>query len=277
MNLIFNNPDEFILFIPTAAGSNLDDLLPFIGETETWLQNEFLGTPLYEHIRDLGDTEIKNTTKAVIALHAYLAAIPFVDLIQTPNGFAVVSNSNQAPASRERVERLILFVKKRLSAAIDTLVHAVFKSGDLRNGWAGDVVLFNRHSEIVYITTGELKRYSANPDATYEDLFASHPQILALQTEVARYVSASYLDELIAKRRTDALNLYDGYVFSAVQIIIGLKMQKAQAYPMIEQMVNFMTEHPDEFPLYMASPEYRLKISGKYENRRSHPTFFFGG
>lgn len=41
--------------------------------------------------------------KRLIAWRGWSLAIPSVDLAATPNGFAVVSNSNLAPASRERV------------------------------------------------------------------------------------------------------------------------------------------------------------------------------
>jgi hypothetical protein len=85
------------------------------------------------------------------------------------------------------------------------------------------------------------------------------------------------MDELIEKRWTNALDVFDNYVYMGIQIIIGLMLQKAEYYHMIEGLLNYMENHPAEYPTYMESEEYRLKTSGKYENKKQHPTFFFGG
>lgn len=38
--------------------------------------------------------------------------VPSLDLVLTPNGFGIVSNQNVAPASRDRVARLIASLEK---------------------------------------------------------------------------------------------------------------------------------------------------------------------
>jgi hypothetical protein len=298
MNLILNNIEEFTAYVPTATGSDLNELKPFVEETEFWLKNELLGYPLYYRIQQISEnpeesvfdgtfdytfdssippSDICKSAKLVICLHAYLTAIPFVDLVQTPNGFAVVNNSNQAPASKERVERLIGQVEKRMANAIDSLILFAFGYSEFRELWALEKEIFDRHSEIVYLTTKELRNFSANKEAMFKDLLASHPLILSVQAEIARYFSASYLDELIMKRRMATLSDFDRNIFSAIQSIVGLKLQKMDAYGMIEKLLNYMIDHPGEFQAYVNSAEYRLKVSQKYENEKQHPTFFFGG
>jgi hypothetical protein len=276
--MILNDLEEFTEFVPTAAGSDLNELKPFIEESEYWLKTELFGDDLYEAV-SLPETNpaVLRTAKTVVCLHAYLSAIPFVDLIQTPTGFAVVNNTNQSPASKERVERLIAFVEKRLTDTIDRVITSVHLDADLKTEWRKAGPLFERLTEIVYLTTVELKNYSGNKQASYKDLFDCRPAVLALQSEVANYISADYLDELIEKRRRNDLSDFDRHVFSALQSIIGLKLQKADAYALIEKLVNYMLSHPDEFPAYLASAEYQLKISQKYENKKNDPTFFFGG
>jgi hypothetical protein len=278
MIYIFTDIERFTYYIPTAAGSNLEDLRPFLIEAEYWMMNEFLGAPLCENIGGMeADAEAKEAASLIICLKAYHAAIPFVDLIQTPNGFAVVSNTNQAPASKERVERLLLFVEKRLTVAIDTLTNLMLGSAGLRYIWSGAPDLFNRYTETVFLTTAELQRYSAKADATYKDMSDLRVEILRLQAEVARYISAAYVEELIEKRITDALNSYDNYVYLGIKKIIGLMLQKVEYYHVIEDLLNYMEERPVRYPTYINSTEYRLKMSKKYENKRHHSTFFFQG
>ena len=290
-DFIFRDVERFTEYIPTAVGSNLEDLRPYLQEAEIWLKNELFGAPLYDKIVSLSQalpvapvppseiqeaTDILKAAELVICLKAYLSGIPFLDVIQTPNGFAVVNNANHAPASKERVERLIKFVARRLTDALDVLIEYAFSYSFYRDLWAQDEELFNRHTEIVFIKTSELRRYSAT-SVTFVDLFTIRPLILSMQSEIAGYFSIAYLDELIEKRRDATLSVYDKRVFRAIQIIIGLKLQNASFYHMVEQELNYMIEHPDEYPTYIASVEYKLKISQKYENRRRHATFFFNG
>ena len=51
--------------------------------------------------------KLKATMARIVAFDAFRNAVPHLDLILTPNGFGIVNNSNIAPASKERVERLI--------------------------------------------------------------------------------------------------------------------------------------------------------------------------
>ncbi|MDR1339257.1 MAG: hypothetical protein LBK58_04295, partial [Prevotellaceae bacterium] len=237
----------------------------------------FDGTFDYTFDETIPPADILKAAEPVICLKAYLSGIPFLDVVQTPNGFAVVNNTNHAPASKERVERLLEFVKRRLTAALDFLIEFAFSYSIFRGLWKQEEELFNRHTEIVYLTTNELRRYSANQSATCMDLFTIHPVVLSLQSEIAGYFSAAYLDELIEKRRNVKLSVFDSHVFRAIQTIAGLKLQKASFYHLVESEVNYMIGHPDEYPAYMASAEYKLKMSQKYENRQRHATFFFGG
>jgi hypothetical protein len=296
--MILSNIEKFTEYIPTAAGSDLNELRPFIEEAEFWLKTELLGYPLYYRIQQvlenppegvfdnafdyafdesIAPADILRSAQLVVCLKAYLGAIPFVDLIQTPNGFAVVSNNNQAPASKERVERLIQWIEKRLSNALDTLILFAFCYSEFRELWKQEQILFDTHTEIVFITSKELQRYSGNKSSGFKDLQNCHPELLSLQSKAAGYISVAYMDELLEKRRNAQLNDFDRYVFRSVQAIIGLMLQKAPYYHLVEKLINYMLNNPDKCPAYLTSPEYALKMEPKYENKKSDSTFFFGG
>ena len=61
--------------------------------------------------RDANNKLLHYARMAVVA-EAMLHAVPQLDLVLTPNGCGVVSNTNIAPASKERVERLLLSLEK---------------------------------------------------------------------------------------------------------------------------------------------------------------------
>jgi hypothetical protein len=274
---ILNNIEQFTEFIPTAEGSDLNVLKSFLKESEYSLKDELLGNDLYEVIKELDETSmVLKYARAAICLKAYLTAIPFLDLIQTPNGFAVVNNANHAPASRERVDKLLLFVERRLSTETDALIITFLKEDDLWEEWKKAEFIFNKHTEIVYLTAKELREYSNNNTFIGKDLLSIHPTVLMLQSHIAGYISIDYMAELIDKRRNSNLSEFDVKVFEDLKTIIGLKLQKLEAYHLIENLLNYMIAHPSEFPTYINSVEYKLKISQKYENKKRDTTFFFG-
>lgn len=51
--------------------------------------------------------ELAEKLSRVAVLHAFIKAVPALDIVATPTGFAVVSSDGLVPASKERVERLI--------------------------------------------------------------------------------------------------------------------------------------------------------------------------
>jgi hypothetical protein len=107
--MILKTLDDFTRVIPTAAGTeHFEDFEPYIQSAELWVKYNILGKTLYDAI-DSGtiiDDNLMRLCQNVIGNHAYWDAIPFLDVIQTESGFAVISASGKVPASKERVERL---------------------------------------------------------------------------------------------------------------------------------------------------------------------------
>lgn len=101
-------------FIPNVISSVkgemplYDKMLPFLELAEVWVEGTFLSKGILDFIAGCGDEEVvKVYATKVVVCEGYKNAIPSLDLILTPNGFGVVSNSNVAPASKERVNRLL--------------------------------------------------------------------------------------------------------------------------------------------------------------------------
>ena len=113
MKLITSN-EQLLSLLPntvtTVRGEALlfDKMTPFLSATEKWLEDNFTSEV---GLSVIGDLEASHTTRIlavqIVAYEAFHRAIPHLDVILTPNGFGIVSNSNVAPASKERVERLL--------------------------------------------------------------------------------------------------------------------------------------------------------------------------
>ncbi|SHE56654.1 DUF6712 family protein [Dysgonomonas macrotermitis] len=276
--MIINSIDEFVSFIPTAYGYNPDDKMsdydiikPFLQESEIWVKDELLGADLFSFAEMGTDQELHDSIARVIACSAYYSCIPFVDLIQTPNGFAVVSNSNQAPASKERVERLLNWVKTRYSEAVDMLILMVFKNQDYNLLWKKSDN-YNRYTECLIMTAASLRKYGRK-DAQRDTLDELHPMLMSYQMQIAKMISPEYMDELIQKRRNQDLTDSDMVVLLFLYSVIGLMLKKEHVYPMLETIVNTMVKDLDQYPAYKNSETYRLKISDKFQNSKDSSIF----
>lgn len=85
-----------------------DKLTSFLDIAEEWVAHTFTSQATFSTIAGYADANIIKTYAAkVVVCEAFKNAVPSLDLILTPNGFGIVSNSNVAPASKERVYRLI--------------------------------------------------------------------------------------------------------------------------------------------------------------------------
>ncbi|NDV96443.1 hypothetical protein D0T84_16200 [Dysgonomonas sp. 521] len=280
--MLINNKEEFAKYIPTVGGYNpdpnntdWDKLSPFVQEAELFLQTELLGIDLYNLIAATTDMQLKNAACTVVACMAYNGAIPYVDLIQTPNGFGVVSNTNQAPASKERVDRLNEWTKIRASEATDALITLIFQNAEYNAEWK-KFGLYDYYTECLFMTAASLKRYCKR-DALRYNLDELHPVFMAYQEKISRMISHEYMNDIIVKRRDASLTIEDIAMIRTLMTIMGMLYRNDDnaAYKLLETVVNTMVASLDKYPVYANSQAYRIKISDKYENKKSDPTFFF--
>ena len=274
--MIFSDLEKFEHYIPTAVGSDVSELQTYLHEAEQWMKGRILGADLYAYMENNPNAPERTSCELAICLMAYHSAIPFVDLIQTPNGFAVVRNANQAPASKDRVDALIKQTERRLSDTLDSLLSAIlYIHPVLHTEWRkslASVMLTN----LFFFTASELRQYTGNKDLTRNDFSTYHSDLERIETDCSRYISDDYMKVIFERFRDNALTASDQYVWNALKTIAGLMLQKKEYYRVMENTVNFMIANLSDFPEYEESPEYRIKVGTKYENKKNHSTFFFG-
>lgn len=86
----------------------IERLALFLDLAEDWVVNTFTSISTFNTICSYTDSNnIKILCSRLVVADALRRAIPSLDIVLTPNGFAVVSTSNLAPASKPRVDRLV--------------------------------------------------------------------------------------------------------------------------------------------------------------------------
>lgn len=116
-------PETIKNFVPNllteveGERSLFDKLSPFLESARLWLESEYLGPDDF-----LSDIHNDYALKILVA-KAFADAVPSLDLVVTPTGMGVISTDNMAPASKERVERLIAslngYVRSNISVLVD--------------------------------------------------------------------------------------------------------------------------------------------------------------
>lgn len=289
------NIEEFVRYIPTARGTYFEDIEPFLKEAKMWVEQELFGSDLIDTIEGLDlESKERKILDSIISLKGYYSAIPFLDVLQTKNGFAVVNNQNHAPASKDRVERLLKHVKERLYFHVDTLIDFVASTPSLLGQWK----LFQRFStltELIYWSGNELTLYCADfltqewskPNfkpgiekqiIPYLELQRLRSQIKGIQNEeIASFISRHYLDKLTENRRQGILTKEEERMLERLKTIVALFLRddKYRAEEQLKGIVNMMIADLEAYPEYAASEEYKIKVSERYQNKQEDPTYFF--
>ena len=258
-----------------------DKLTSFLDIAEEWVAHTFTSQATFSTIAGYADANIIKTYAAkVVVCEAFKNAVPSLDLILTPNGFGIVSNSNVAPASKERVYRLV----DSLEAERDNAIRLLLSSLPGETSW---------------MTSTQCEYFSATmfPNLDICDyLGVAHQQwkkyqeVRATLLEIEQHIATQFLgQEQLDVFRKEAMS--PSSTSSLMKTVIRslqaaeAQMLKATLSPTapsacipptaLVSIVNCIRTHPTEFPQWHASPIAELYKPGIYENKKNDKGYWF--
>ncbi len=278
--MLINNIEEFVKCIPTASGSEWDALLPYVETAQMDMTLNLLGAELNTALIALDAT---NTTRQVacklLAVAAYHTAIPFVDLSQTANGFAVVSNSNLAPASKERVERLITWCEMQIDKLTDMLISLIYNDAACLAKWKLHAEFANI-TDCLFLTGSEFAYYARIKESAKRTIFLQEKAQLKiwLHNVIAPVVSEAYLAQLIERNATKTVASGDVNIISNIKLALAAlwNNDNEAATRTLNNIGTVLDNNLATYSIYATSDEYRLKHAVRDVNKADHPTFFMG-
>jgi hypothetical protein len=278
--MLINNLSDFLKSIPTAQGTEWAAIEPFVKAADRHTKSNLTGVNLYSFIEGItSDTNsLQDELRNIIAYKAYKNAIPFVDLIQTQNGFGVVSNTNIAPASKERVERLIAQCEQQLDTATDMLILQISAVPAALSEWT-KFSGFEELTNCIFQTGIDFCKYEKSDTLKRKTFLAAKNELLFFQnSEIAEVISFDFMDELMSQIRSNTLTLPNSKIVRKLKPILGLLVQQKdeEAEKLLRQLANLLDYSLSSFATYANSPEYAMKIAPKYLNKQTDSTFFFG-
>ena len=263
----------------TAQGETpfYDKVLPWLQTAERWLFSQFVGDGYADTFLTLDENEPVRLTAAAVVVHeAFLRGVPSLDLVLTPNGFGIVSNQNVAPASRDRVARLIASLETSRDNAIEQLIAyllreeewyqstirqwftaTLFPNIDLAN-----LCGFTEHRWANYLG---LRSKAIDIEQRIAEEFVSPEQLAVFREEVFSTTWDFTLTErchtqIIERLRSVILNVLQGNL---------LNIQS------LRDIVDFMRKHEEHFPEFAASDTAKLFEPPIFENKKENHGYFF--
>ena len=278
MAKLINNDDTLRQYLPnvfaTVKGevSLFDKVKVDIDLAENWAVNSFTGEVLFSDICSRSaDDPLRILSAKLIVTEALRRAIPSLDLVLTPNGFGVVSNQNIAPASKERVDRLIASLADYRDECIGNLLPAIVGASQWLT--SSQASFFGETLFPDLAITDQVK----GTGSKWERYLALRPKILDIEASLAEEF---FSPELMVRMRNEVLRKTHtadlARVINAIrgQVVDILNGGSIRMRDMID-VVNHIRRYPDLFPEWHASETAKLFAPPIFKNKKESRGYFF--
>ncbi len=250
-----------------------DKLAPQLQIAEDWVITNLTSASVLDHIAGLSDDNNTRTlTSQLIVAIALINAIPSLDLVLTPNGFGVVSNQNVAPASKERLERLIASLK----IVRDDCILALLKVLPSQSDWLATAQA-EFFGATLFPATSIVQDVGAVCASEWQKYLELRSQIIDLEALLA---DEWFSLELMSALRTENLRstLTGDRKLVATQIkaqIIGYLRNGSFNSRRLADIVNFIRQRESEFPEWHSSDVAQLFSPPIFRNKKESKGYFF--
>ena len=255
----------------------IEKLYPYLESAEQWAIDTFVPEAIFDEIAaadSFGPNErFRFPLQKLVACHAYMTAIPSLDLILTPNGFGIVSNQNVVPASRERVDALITSLESQRDAAIEALILRLSSRNDWRESAQG------KYFAATMFPFLNLCRRLAIREHLWDSYQQLHERLIKIENVLAdTYFSQEQMQvfrtHVITQGRTTT-PLEDQIIRSLQSYELQL-LTDIQVHPQCYyDLVNIIREHEEVFPAWHSSTVAELYKPKVFENKKKSSAYWF--
>lgn len=291
MARLIPNDETLRLFVPQQVvhvkgeTALFDKIARWLDTAEQWLSDNITSAPTLNRIAEYSDGHpLLRACRAAVAHRALADAIPSLDLVQTVNGFAVVSNQNLAPASRDRVDRLIAAHRSQCDSAISALIPLLADA----HAWRGSpqceffrATLF-QPKHIISLSPLRLsacRLHSKNPQSSQWDKYRElHPAIVNAEAALAaRYISHGLMHRLRdAALGLNPISTLEARLCEALRgYVADIVCDRPLRDEALRDIVEYIRNRPDTFPEWHRSETARLFSPPVFRNRKDAKGYWF--
>lgn len=240
---------------------------------EDWVRSTFTSDKTFNTIVGYtADNPIRVLLCRLVVAEALRTAIPSLDLVFTPNGFAVTQTSNLTPASKQRVDRLIgSMLTLRDDCIARLLPELVGASQWLKSSQA------QFFGSTLFPSLAVVEQVGNINGSKWDKYLELRPQIIDLEASLAEeFISPELLDVLHQRNLENALRPVDRPVVAQLQAqIVAVLRGGAISTRRMVDCVNYIRQRPEDFPEWHNSATAKLFTPPVFKNKKNAPGYFF--
>lgn len=276
---IITTDEQLRAFVPnvfvSVAGEPtfFQKLEPFLLSAETWAEQRITGPAALDEMAQMQPERIElHLLSVIIVSEAFRQAVPSLDLVLTPNGFGIVSNTNVVPASKERITRLV----DSLESTRDDAISSVLPYLDKLDSWNESeqqkwfkATLFPMPSMIVKLG------YSTKLWQSYLSVL---DQLSVVETEIAeQWLSPEYMQLLRSYGLNEsAAPAPDRRILDGVRrAVLSAVKNSRLPVPLLDSLVNYIIGHPEEYQVWHDSDTAKLFNPPVFVNKKESHGYFW--
>ena len=251
----------------------IERLSLFLDLAEDWVRTTFTSETTFNTI--CGYTEsnpLKVLTSRLVVADALRRAIPSLDIVLSPNGFAVVNTSNLAPASKPRVDRLIGSMLSHRDDCIAALLPGLVGASKWLTSSQADFF-----GATLFPDLGIVDALGNVQGTRWEKYLELRPQVIDLEASLAEeWLSPELMSALRSENlRGDLTEKRSEIVRQVKAQVVGYLRSGSFNSRRLADIVNYIRQNPEFFGDWHQSETAKLFAPPVFRNEKKAHGYFF--
>lgn len=263
--------------VTTVEGEQtlFEKISPELQAAEDWVACTFTGDDILDDIAADTTGTLWQRVAGIIVEDALHRAIPSLDLVLTPNGFGIVSNQNLAPASKDRVERLITKLVAQRDSYINLLIDdlrtlAEWQDTEQYQWFAASLISWPKACVNTVVDR-------PREGQQWDQFLQLRERAILIEDAIAeKWISPDVMTQL----RTELLIVNNATVHQVALKVRSCVFNELRGMPRnhwdLDRIVNFIRNNGDIFPDWATSETARLyNAPTVFRNKKESTGYFF--
>lgn len=250
----------------------IERIAHFLDLAESWVKSTFTGEDLFISVCNGDLPGLHAPLSALVIADAMRRAIPSLDVMLTPNGFAVVNTSNLAPASKPRIDRLTDSMLSHRDDCISTVLKELPKVVSWCDSYQAHFFAATLFPDLAIVdsvggATGskwdrylELRQQVIDQEASLAEEWLSPELMAALRSEILNGMLTVKRSRLVREVKAQ---------------IVGFLRNGSFNSRRLADIVNYIRLNEDDFKEWHASKTAELFSPPVFRNTKASKGYFF--
>lgn len=251
----------------------IERLSLFLDLAEDWVKTTFTSESTFNTICGYTDSNpVKILTVRLVVADALHRAIPSLDIVLTPNGFAVVNTSNLAPASKPRVDRLVGSMLAHRDDCIAALLPELVGASKWLTSSQADFFGATLFPDLAIVDS-----VGGATGSKWEKYLELRPQVIDIEASLAEeWFSTELMSSLRSENlRGDLTEKRSETVRQVKAQVVGYLRSGSFNSRRLADIVNYIRLNPEFFSEWHQSETANLFAPPVFRNEKKASGYFF--